>query len=127
MALLFPEVKPLPLPGEGTTTTTTTTTAPKQVETTTTATTKGNGDVKVTKWGDANCDGDVDMADAVLIMQSLANPNKYGVGGTDAKAITAQGQLNADVDVSSKGITSNDALRIQEYLLKKISTLDPNA
>ena len=66
------------------------------------------------------------MADAVLIMQSLANPNKYGVGGTDSKAITAQGQANADVDQSSKGITSNDALRIQEYLLKKISTLDPH-
>ena len=65
------------------------------------------------------------MADAVLIMQSLANPNKYGVGGTDAKAITAQGQANVDVDQSSKGITSNDALRIQEFLLKKISTLDP--
>ena len=35
-------------------------------------------------YGDANCDGIVDMSDAVLIMQSLANPNKYGVNGTDS-------------------------------------------
>ena len=34
------------------------------------------------KYGDANCDGSVDMADAVLIMQALANPNKYGLDGT---------------------------------------------
>ena len=135
MALLFPEVTPDgPTPVVTTTTTTATTSKATTTTTTTTApkaTTEPKTDPatsgKVTKWGDANCDGDVDMADAVLIMQSLANPNKYGVGGTDAKAITAQGQLNADVDVSSKGITSNDALRIQEYLLKKISTLDPNA
>ena len=134
MALLFPEVPPIgPDPTPGPSTTTTTTTAPVVTTTTTTATTApsvtepGTNAGKVTKWGDANCDGDVDMADAVLIMQSLANPNKYGVGGTDAKAITAQGQLNADVDISSKGITSNDALRIQEFLLNKISSLDPNA
>ncbi|WP_455530093.1 glycoside hydrolase family 9 protein [Ruminococcus sp.] len=108
-----------------TTTTTTTSTTSKKDEVKTTTTTKNGDEVKVTKWGDANCDGDVDMADAVLIMQSLANPNKYGVGGTDAKAITEQGKANADVDTSSKGLTSNDALRIQEFLLKKISTLDP--
>ena len=28
-------------------------------------------------FGDTNCDNGVDMSDAVLIMQSLANPNKY--------------------------------------------------
>ena len=84
-----------------------------------------NGGVTVTVWGDANCDGDVDMSDIVLIMQSLANPNKYGEGGTEASAITAQGKANADVDIISKGITSNDALRIQEFLLNKIASLDP--
>ena len=65
------------------------------------------------------------MSDIVLIMQSLANPNKYGPGGTDEKAITAQGQANGDVDTASKGITSNDAVRIQEFLLHKISSLEP--
>jgi beta-galactosidase len=76
-------------------------------------------------YGDANCDGDVDMSDAVLIMQSLANPNKYGINGTDKNHITEQGQLNGDVDSSAGGITSNDALRIQEYLLGKIKSLAP--
>ena len=78
-----------------------------------------------TVYGDANCDGTVDMSDVVLIMQSLANPNKYGLEGTDSKHMTEKGADNADVDTSSKGITSNDALRIQEYLLHKISDLKP--
>ena len=80
---------------------------------------------KVTMYGDANCDKSVDMADVVIIMQSLANPNKYGIKGTDDKHITEQGQLNADVDTSTKGVTANDALRIQEFLLGKVKTLDP--
>ena len=75
-------------------------------------------------YGDANCDKTVDMADIVLIMQSLANPNKFGLEGSDEHHITEQGQLNGDVDTK---ITSNDALRIQEYLLEKISSLDPEA
>ena len=65
------------------------------------------------------------MSDIVLIMQSLANPNKYGLKGTDDHHLTEQGSANADVDASSKGITSNDALRIQEFLLNKITSLDP--
>jgi len=67
--------------------------------------------------GDANCDGAVDMSDVVLIMQSLANPDKYGEKGTDKLHITEQGKLNGDVEASSKGLTSNDALEIQKYLL----------
>ena len=73
--------------------------------------------------GDANCDGTVDMGDAVLIMQSLANPNKYGLSGSDSKHITEQGKLNGDVDDEVKGLTSNDALKIQKYLLKSIKEL----
>ena len=76
-------------------------------------------------WGDTNCDTKVELADAILIMQSLANPNKYGIGGKAEKPLTAQGKLNGDVDQSVKGLTSGDALKIQEFLLKKISTLDP--
>ena len=96
MALLYPEVKPF----EG-----------------------GDDDVTVSLYGDANCDGGVDMSDIVLIMQSLANPNKYGLGGSDRSAITAQGLANADVDTSVKGVTAGDALRIQEFLLGKIKKL----
>ena len=47
--------------------------------------------------GDADCDGEVAMNDIVLIMQSLANPNKFGINGTDEHHITEQGQRNADV------------------------------
>ena len=74
--------------------------------------------------GDTNCDGKVDLADAVLIMQSLANPNKYGIGGTADKHLTDHGIINGDVDSSTKGLTSNDALLIQEYLLHKITSLE---
>ena len=63
------------------------------------------------------------MADVVLIMQALANPNKYDVGGSEKSAITEQGKLNADVDPSVVGLTANDALTIQEFLIKKISAL----
>lgn len=73
-------------------------------------------------YGDANVDGIVDLSDAVLIMQSLANPNKYGLSGSDKSHITAQGATNADVE-GNNGITANDALTIQKYLLKLISSL----
>ena len=67
------------------------------------------------------------MSDVVLIMQSLANPNKFGLDGTDKNHITEQGQLNGDVDTSAKGITANDALRIQEFLLGKVTSLKPES
>ena len=68
--------------------------------------------------GDVNCDGTVELADAILIMQSLANPNKYGTDGSDEQHITEKGQRNGDVDKGVVGITANDALEIQRYLLK---------
>jgi hypothetical protein len=108
-----------------TSTTTTSTSTATSSATTTTETTSTSTDKKDIVYGDANCDGAVDMSDVVLIMQSLANPNKYGLEGSDSKHLTAKGADNADVDTSSKGVTSNDALRIQEYLLHKITTLDP--
>ncbi|MCQ2459867.1 MAG: leucine-rich repeat protein [Ruminococcus sp.] len=66
--------------------------------------------------GDANCDGNVNMADAVLIMQSLANPDKYGVDGSDETHITEQGIANGDMD--GNGLTNADALEIQKKILK---------
>ena len=77
------------------------------------------------KYGDANCDEDVDMADAVLIMQSIANPDKFAIGGRDENALTAQGAANADVDRSSPGLTGKDALMVQKYLLGAVNTLVP--
>lgn len=82
----------------------TTTTAKTPVTTTTTSpTTAPDTDVI---WGDANDDGTVSVADPTLIMQAAANPNVYKV--TNAKA--------ADVTGGSDGVTSADALVIQQYL-----------
>ncbi|WP_295081394.1 endo-1,4-beta-xylanase [Ruminococcus sp.] len=109
---------------ETTTTTTseTTTSTTTSTDTNTTTTTTVTGELPVTLAGDANVDGQVDMGDAVLIMQCLANPNKYDVNGTDEHHITVQGKVNADVDKESEGLTTNDALCIQEYLLGKIKS-----
>ncbi|MBP5433021.1 endo-1,4-beta-xylanase [Ruminococcus sp.] len=105
-----------------TTTSETTTSTTTSTDTNTTTTTTVTGELPVTLAGDANNDGQVDMGDAVLIMQCLANPNKYDVNGTDEHHITVQGKVNADVDKESEGLTTNDALCIQEYLLGKIKS-----
>ncbi|WP_024861892.1 glycoside hydrolase family 9 protein [Ruminococcus flavefaciens] len=90
----------------------TTTTA---ASTTTTITTTTTSESNVIMAGDTNCDGQVDMADAVLIMQALANPNKYGLNGTAGNHITEQGKLNGDMN--GDGLTVGDALAIQYRLL----------
>ena len=69
----------------------------------------------VTKWGDANCDGTVDMGDAVILMQALANPNKYGIDGTAEHHLTEQGKINGDMN--GDGLTVGDAQAIQKVLL----------
>ena len=101
-----------------TTTTAKTTTTSKAVTTTTTAkatTTTTVSEMSVTLKGDANCDGQVDMSDVVLVMQALANPNRYDVNGTAYVHLTPQGKINADMD--GFGMTVNDALTIQRKLL----------
>lgn len=90
MALLYPDVKPISDDDQPT-----------------------SGDDKVTLWGDTNVDGQVTIADAVLIMQSLANADEY--------SITAQGQLNGDVVDNGGGITGVDALGIQAYIADLIT------
>ena len=64
--------------------------------------------------GDANCDGSVNMADAVFIMQSVSNPDKY--------KLSEQGQKNADVD-GSGDVTNKDALKIQQFKLGLVESL----
>ena len=65
--------------------------------------------------GDADESGDVGINDAVLIMQSIANPDKY--------KISEQGRINADVVDNGGGITNADALAIQ-YVESKTITYD---
>lgn len=61
-----------------------------------------------TVYGDVNEDGEINIADAVLIMQSLVNKDEYKIG--------EQGKINGDVVDNGSGITSIDALGIQACL-----------
>ena len=55
-------------------------------------------------YGDANCDNEISIADAVIIMQAISNSDEY--------KLSEQGEKNADV-VGNDGVTSKDALVIQ--------------
>ena len=68
--------------------------------------------------GDVNCDGRIDISDAVAILQYIANNNKY--------ALTAQGLINADVSGHGDGITGSDAIAIQKYDASVITALPEN-
>ncbi|MBR4626687.1 MAG: RICIN domain-containing protein [Ruminococcus sp.] len=108
---------------ETTTTTTTTTT------TVTTSTTTDPGPVIAwvlsKRTGDANCDGQVNMADAVLIMQCITNPDKYQFPEErDPEFPYVTGEKNADVD-GSGDVTNKDALYIQRWKLG-LGELPPN-
>ncbi len=65
-------------------------------------------------YGDVNEDGTVNISDAVLIMQSIANPDEF--------KITAKGKLNGDVIDNGSGLTNIDALAIQYVEIKTITT-----
>lgn len=64
--------------------------------------------------GDANLDGKVTVADAVAILQSIANRDKYG--------LSPVGALNADVDGIS-GVTAKDALVILQFDAEVVTEL----
>ena len=102
-------------PAKPDTSTTTTTTTTSDTTTTTTETTSSDepvsGDGLI---GDANCDTQVNMADAVFIMQCIANPDKY--------QFSEEGEKNADADRSGD-ITNKDALQIQMFKLNLIDKL----
>lgn len=58
------------------------------------------------KYGDANCDGEVTVADAAAILQYLGN--------NEAFMLSDSGKKNSDVD-GVPGITTKDALTIMKY------------
>ncbi len=74
-------------------------------------------------YGDADCDGQVFLNDAVLVMQAIGNPDEYGVEGSDPSHITEEGKINADVSGNSDGLTNMDALAIQKYIIHLIDEL----
>lgn len=83
--------------------TTATTAATTAKTTTTVSVSSGTSDSSGTSYGDANEDGKVNMADAVAVLQNLANGTKY--------PLTPQGEINADCDGDS-GLTGTDAITI---------------
>lgn len=99
-----------PAPVDAVTTTTTTptetTAATSEPADTTTA-------VKPFLYGDANDDGEVNVADATLIMQAAAAPSEYSVISKE----------QADVTGGSDGVTAADALAIQKFLVGTIAKL----
>ena len=66
-------------------------------------------------YGDTNCNGEVLLNDAVLILQHLGNPDAY--------PLSDEAKSNADVSNTGDGITNKDALAVQKYLLHLISSL----
>jgi hypothetical protein len=86
----------------------TTTTKPSDEKTTTTTTTttpEATNSNEGVLYGDANVDNNVTVADAVAILQSIGNKDKY--------ELKPQGKINGDVD-GEAGITANDALTIMK-------------
>ncbi|MDE7363642.1 MAG: dockerin type I repeat-containing protein [Ruminococcus sp.] len=65
--------------------------------------------------GDANCDNEVNIADATAIVQHLGNKDKYG--------LSEAGERNADVD-GVEGVTGSDALVLQQVEANMISLAD---
>ena len=103
----------------------TTSAAPTTTTTSSVATTTTTSEEAASNrlYGDANCDGQVDLSDAVLIMQSLANPDKYGLQGSDSHHLTKEGSDNGDVEGNGNGLSTLDAQAIQMYLLGKYKSL----
>lgn len=65
--------------------------------------------------GDANLDGSVTVADAVAILQYIANSSKY--------PLSDEALINADVSSSGDGVTGKDALAIQKFDAGVITSL----
>lgn len=66
-------------------------------------------------YGDVNLDGEVGLGDAVLVMQAIANPDKY--------QLTAFQRSNGDVYGNGDGLTNMDAITIQRYILELVDSL----
>ncbi len=96
----LPDLKSYPITEEGTTeTASTTTTEPVEI-----------------LYGDANLNGMVEVADAVYILQTIADPTNY--------TLNDYAKQCADV-VGGNGVDAEDALEIQRYKAEIISELNP--
>lgn len=84
-------------------------------ETTTTTVTTTTTQQTVSMYGDANCDGEVNIADVIAIATYVADPNK--------NPLTAQGKINADVHMTGNDLNASNALAIQMYLIGVLESL----
>lgn len=66
-------------------------------------------------YGDANCDGQVTVADVVAVSAFVVNSTK--------NSLTAQGEINADVHMVGNGINATDAFTIQQRATEVIKEL----
>ena len=64
-------------------------------------------------YGDANCDGNVDISDVVLIKGHTINPEKYPLAAPFLADITGDGN----------GVNAQDAVALQQYLLGTVKSL----
>lgn len=68
-------------------------------------------------WGDANVDETVDVADAVFILQAVADPSN------DTYKRTEKGERQADCHKNGNGVDAEDALAILKYKATIIDSL----
>lgn len=64
-------------------------------------------------YGDANCDGNVDISDVVLIKGHTINPEKYPLAAP----------FLADITGNGNGVNAQDAVALQQYLLGTVKSL----
>lgn len=64
-------------------------------------------------YGDANCDGNVDISDVVLIKGYTINPEKYLLAAP----------FSADITGNGNGVNAQDAVALQQYLLGTVKSL----
>ena len=102
-----------------TTTKLTTTTKPTTTRTTTSPSGGGSNNNTPIKYGDANCDGIITIADAAAVYQIIGNSDKY--------SLSEQGKRNADCYDPGSGITAADARAIQKFDAQAVKALPINA
>ncbi len=68
-----------------------------------------------TFWGDADCDGEIQVSDVVMILSYTVDS-----GNCD---ITEQGLINSDVYQNGDGINSSDAASVAKYIAKVLPKL----
>ena len=64
-------------------------------------------------YGDANCDGNVDISDVVLIKGHTINSEKYPLAAP----------FLADITGNGNGVNAQDAVALQQYLLGTVKSL----